>query len=350
MEPAIQSFLNTCIAQRSFPGCTLGLIRHGSKQVYAAGRLTYDHASSPVIHTTMYDIASLTKAIPTASLALQLVEQGVLSLNSRVVDLLPECTGRYFDRVTLHHLFTHTLDFGFSLSGKKNLRPGEIIDAIVTADLKQPPGATYCYANATSILLGLLVERTAGRRLDILAQERFFSPLGMTATTFFPETLDRTLIAPTEIDPWRGREIRGEVHDESAWALRPEVIAGSAGLYSTAPDLLQFLEMLLSRGELYGKRYFNPDTLDLIHTNALPPELGAVTALGWELDQERFMGKNRTASTFGKTGFTGCTIIADPLRRTGFVLLCNHTWPQRRQDREAINRVRQGLADLIFSP
>jgi CubicO group peptidase (beta-lactamase class C family) len=170
----------------------------------------------------------------------------------------------------------------------------------------------------------------------------------MEHTTFFPEKLDRDSIAPTEDDPWRGRIIRGEVHDESAWALRPAMVAGSAGLFSTAPDLLRFLAVLMNDGESDGRRLFKPATVRLMHVNALPAWFGATAALGWELDRPDFMGTRRTASSFGKTGFTGCAIVADPSRSAGFVLMTNHTFPRRREDRSAINAVRSALADLVF--
>jgi CubicO group peptidase (beta-lactamase class C family) len=349
MDDHIKRFLDDCVTGKIFPGCTLGTISQGSAEIMALGHLTYDPDSSPVVNDTVYDAASITKAVPTACLALGLVEQGSLFLSSRLVDHVPECSGRYHDRIQLIHLLTHTLDFDFRLSDKKNLAPEAILNAICTANLKNPPGEVHCYANSTSILLGLLIERVTGMPLNIMAQKQFFGPLGMTSSTFFPDSLDRSRIAPTEIDPWRGHEIRGEVHDESAWALRPALVAGSAGLFSTTPDLLRFLTMILNRGEYGGTRYFSRDTVALMHTNAIQPRLGTSTALGWELDQERFMGTHRTGMTFGKTGFTGCTIVADPQKDSGFVFLTNHTWPQRRKDKEEINRVRRTLADLIFS-
>jgi CubicO group peptidase (beta-lactamase class C family) len=214
--------------------------------------------------------------------------------------------------------------------------------------LRRPPGESFSYANATSILLGMAVERACGMRLDRAAQRRFFGPLGMAATTFSPETLDLSSVAPTEEDPWRGRTVRGEVHDESAWALRGELVAGSAGLFSTAPDLLRFVEMLLAGGALDRTRCFRPETVRLMHTNMLPGKLGTAAGCGWELAQQVFMGERCTPAAFGKTGFTGCAIVADPVLQAGFVFLTNHTFPKRRPERDAINRVRRTIADLVF--
>lgn len=348
--PALSAreFLDSCVREKIFPGYSLGILTKGKSEFVSGGHETDDPRSAAVGAHTVYDVASITKAIPTAALALMLVEQGKLGLAQPLCDVVPEFRGPCRGEIRISHLLTHTLDFDFRLSDKKNLPPAEILGAIFNARLRSPPGTVYCYANASSVLLGLAVERAGGARLDKLAHARFFAPLGMRRTTFFPEALEAASIAPAEVDPWRGRVIRGEVHDESAWALRPAVIAGSAGLFSTAPDLLIFLEMLLCKGERGGRRYLLPATVRLMHTNALPASMGVSAALGWELDAERFMGKHRGASTFGKTGFTGCAIVADPVLQRGFVFLTNHTFPRRRESNDRINAVRSRLADTIL--
>ncbi len=348
MNEAIKNYLRRCIEEKLFPGCVVGTIIRGRQEIIASGNLTYDTGSPEVTENSVYDVASITKAIPTSCLALKLVEEGRIGLQSRLIDFVPEFEGAFRDQIRIEHLLMHTLDFNFRLSDKKALPPREILGSIFKARLRTSPGTAFCYANATSILLGLAVERICGMSLDKAAYHYFFGPLGMQTTTFFPEALNRSCIAPAEDDPWRGRVICGEVHDESAWALRPDVVAGSAGLFSAVPDLLRFLEMLINGGDSGGRRIFKPETVRLMHTNALPPELGFRAALGWELGQPEFMGIRCTASRFGKTGFTGCTFIADPSCNAGFVLLTNHTFPRRREDRSAINRARSALADMVF--
>jgi CubicO group peptidase (beta-lactamase class C family) len=344
----ILSYLNAGIERRLFPGCVLGMVRGGEKEVIAAGRLTYDPDSPPVTGQTVYDVASVTKSIPTSGLALMLCDEKIWSPETRLIDFVPEFTGAFRGEITIRHLLTQTLAFDFRLSARKHLPGAAILRDILDAPLSAPPGTCFSYANATSILLGLAVERACSMRLDEAADRHFFAPLCMRATTFFPETLSGAAVAPTEDDPWRGRVICGEVHDESAWALRPAVVAGSAGLFSTAPDLLRFTKMLLCKGELDGRRYFAPETIALMQTNVLPPALGTVAAPGWELNQPAFMGTTSTPTTFGKTGFTGCAIVVDPGRDTGMVFLANHTFPKRRGDRSAINEVRSALADLVY--
>ena len=348
MKGPLSAYLQQCIGEGIFPGCVVGAIVKGKQEIIIAGNCTYDSSSPEVTEDTVYDVASLTKAVPTSCLALKLIEEDVMSLSSRLINYVPEFSGPFRDQIFIRHLLTHTLDFDFRLSDKKTLPPREILASIFNARLRTPPGRIYGYANATSILLGLAVERACGMNLDKAAQTHLFGPLGMGRTTFFPETLDREAIAPTEDDLWRGRIIRGEVHDESAWALRPVMVAGSAGLFSTASDLLRFLAVMLNGGESGGSRIFRPQTVRLMHTNALGSEHGAAAALGWELDRSEFMGTHRTASTFGKTGFTGCAVVGDPSRTTGFVFMSNHTFPHRREDRFAINRVRSAVADIVF--
>ena len=212
------------------------------------GNCSYDSDSPMVGEHTVYDVASITKSVPTACLALKLVEERRMKLKSPLVDFVPEYEGTFRDEIRIEHLLTHTLDFDFRMSDKKDLAPEKILESVFKADLRTPPGTTFSYANATSILLGLVIERVIGESLDIAAGRMLFSPLMMEHTTFFPEKLDCADIAPTEDDPWRGRIICGEVHDESAWALRTIMTTGSAGLFSTIADLVRFLSMLLNRG------------------------------------------------------------------------------------------------------
>jgi CubicO group peptidase (beta-lactamase class C family) len=348
LKNKVSACLRECIEEKIFPGCAAGIITGGRSEIICEGNLTYESGSPGVTENTVYDAASITKAVPTACLALKLIEEGRMAPHSRLIDFVPEFEGPFREEILIYHLLTHTLDFDLRLSDKKDLPAHEILGSILKARLRVPPGRSFCYANATSVLLGLLVERAAGTTLDKAAYVRFFGPLGMKHTAFFPKAISGAVIAPTENDRWRGRVICGEVHDESAWALRPLMVAGSAGLFSTAADLLHFLFMLMNGGTSGNRHIFKPATVRLMHENVLPKGLGAAAALGWELDNPEFMGTRRSCTTFGKTGFTGCTIVADPLRNSGFVFMANHTFPHRRHDRALINRVRNRLADLIF--
>ncbi len=348
MIDRIVGFLEAAIERKVFPGCAAGIVAGGKKWCGAVGRLTYSGESRAVREDTVYDVASITKSIPAASLALLCIERGMLGLDDPLTSAVPGYSGRYREEITVRHLLTHTLDFGFRLSGLRECTGNEIMGKILTAPLRSGPGSVFSYANATSILLGLAVERAAGLPLDEAADRYLFKPLGMNATTFHPEKFDIENVAPTEMDQWRGGMVRAVVHDESAYALRPAPV-GSAGLFSTVPDLLIFAKMLLDGGSLAGETLFRPETVEMMHTNFCPAP-GARAGLGWELGQPSFMGPRCHPSTFGKTGFTGCSFVVDPVERVAVVLLSNHTFPLRRSDRTLINRVRSGLAGAVFSP
>ena len=312
------------------------------------GRHTYAPCS-PVMHDeTIFDVASITKAIPTSSLALRLIDEGKLLLDDKLIAYVPEFRNSYRESVRIRHLLTQTLDFGFRLSSYKDKSPDDLLDAIFSADFKSKPGMTFFYSNATSILLGLVVERIYGKDLATLGEEIFFGPLNMTRTTFFPERFGREEIVPTEMDAWRGRMVQAEVHDESAYALRPKMNAGSAGLFSTVPDILSFIEMLLHGGTYGGTCYFSAKILDMMQTNQVDIP-GVKTGLGWELDQERYMGRHRSSRTIGKTGFTGCVCMCDFVKYRGMALLSNYTFPLRKMDMSMINSVRSDIADIVFS-
>jgi len=339
----LTGFLNAAIRRQVFPGCALALVSGGESSIITAGHRTYDDGGLPIYENTLYDCASVTKAIPVSNLALWLIDRGKLRTDDRLIDFVPEYTGSFRDAVHIQHLLTHTLDFDFRLSGCKDLPPDELLRTILNVKMKCAPGEKFCYSNASSILLGLAVERASGKPLHTLAQEVFFDPLGMVDTTFFINDEKRSRCVPTEIDPWRGRAVCGEVHDESAYTLQKIMTPGSAGLFSTAGDLLKYIKMLIDGWE----PFFSQDTIMSMQTNQIPHISGACTGLGWELNQE-YMGKKRSPETFGKTGFTGCTVVVDRPRRSGFALLSNYTWPKRKPDRDMINEVRAGAADIVF--
>jgi CubicO group peptidase (beta-lactamase class C family) len=342
----IADCLNSALARRVFPGCALGWFARGEEAVITAGRYAYGNDGiddpPPVTEKSLFDCASVTKAVPVSCLAMRLISRGEMSLDDRLIDYVPEYRGSFRDAVRVKHLLTHTLDFDFRLSDCKDLPPEQLLARVISVKMNGAPGEKFCYANATSILLGMALEAARGKSLYVLAKEAFFDPLGMNDTTFFPAAGDIAGCVPTEMDPWRGREIRGEVHDESAWALRKIMTAGSAGLFSTVRDMLKFVKMLLDGGE----PFFSREMMTAMRTNQIPHISGKTTGLGWELNQE-YMGKSRTESTFGKTGFTGCSLIIDIERETGIVLLSNCTWPARKPNRDLINAVRGEVADLV---
>lgn len=344
----IESVINQAIAERVFPGCVIGYIKkNGKREIFPFGTYTNESGSREITKNSIFDVASVTKSIPTAMLALKAIEQEKLKLSHKLIDWVPEFTGSFRDQIHIRHLLTQTCSFDLKLSTLKNRSAQGILDAILSAPLLSPPGKSFFYCNTTSILLGLVIERVYNRSLDVLAHEYFFNPLAMDNTCFYPDETMRQEIVPSEIDHWRKRTIQGEVHDESAWVLRSIMTPGSAGLFSTVPDLLNFLEMILHGGLFDSQRIFNTKTILKIQKNYMDRGKGNC-GLGWELNQVRYMGKQCSNITIGKTGFTGCVVLCDFKKETGIAFLSNYTYPKRKQNAEAINRLRAHVATVIL--
>lgn len=355
-----------------------------------AGFILPDGSTRIVTHNTpadtVFDIASLTKVCPTSTLALCYILEGKLGLDTKVADYIPEMQTNYRDDIRVFHLLTHSLDYRVPMKTLRTLPPEGILDALFTYKFSKAPGADFNYGNPASVLLGMILQRIAGKDLQQQGRERFFEPLGMTRSGWDPLTrewnpIPKEEISPTEICEFRGREICGEIHDESAWVLRKLFPVGSAGMFSCVPDLLKFVKMVLNDGtavnaageeirvapagilEMVSRNAFtredaapfipagssNAGDSDATGPNAAGPlSAGACTALGWELAQSKFMGSRVSPRTFGKTGFTGASIVADPVAGAAAILLSNFTYPHREPNADRIHAFRAALADAFF--
>jgi CubicO group peptidase (beta-lactamase class C family) len=333
---------------------------------------------------TVFDIASLTKVCPTSTLALCYILEGKLHLDDRVIDYIPELQTNYREDICVFHLLTHSLDYRVPMKTLRTLPPEGILNALFTYKFAKAPGADFNYGNPASVLLGIILQRLTGKDLQQQGRERFFEPLGMTRSGWDPLTrewnaIPREEIAPTEICEFRGREICGEIHDESAWVLRKLFPVGSAGMFSCVPDLLKFVHMVMNDGIAAGAngseiRVAPAGILKMVSENAFTREgaaqflpagnstagnstagdspagaaNGACTALGWELAQGKFMGSRVSPHAFGKTGFTGASIVADPIVGAAVVLLSDFTYPHREASADRIHAFRASLADAFF--
>jgi len=348
MKEAITTRVQRAIEEKVFPGCVVGVVKKDwERLILPFGNFTYDSNSPRVREDTIYDTASITKSIPTASLALMLIDQGKLKISDKLIDYLPEFNNSDRETVLIKHLLTYTLD-GYGLASLKQKTADELFEILLIHDFENRPGTVFKYSNIPAALLGMVIERIAGSTLDKLADEHFFGPLKMKRTTFFPEKFPLEEIVPTEIDDWRGL-VHGIVHDESAHIAKKEGrIVGHAGIFSTSGDILNFMEMLLNEGTFQGREYFSKETVRLMGTNQIP-ELNDFTGLGWELNQPRFMGSNCGEHTFGKTGFTGTLCVCDVEKEIAYVILSNRIYPKRPADSSAINEVRADIGEIMLS-
>jgi serine-type D-Ala-D-Ala carboxypeptidase len=203
------------------------------------------------------------------------------------------------------------------------------------------PGARMVYSDIGAYMLGRLVERVAGEKLDAYVRNHVFGPLGMTETMYRPPATLLSRIAPTEVDSTRGGKVHGLVHDERAYYLGG--VSAHAGIFSSAHDLARFAEMYLNGGTLDGVRIFGPEVIQRFTTRQV-----ADRALGWQKpDGSNSAGHLMSARAFGHTGFTGTSIWIDPERDVFVILLSNRVNPTRANQR--IGRVRVALADAVMS-
>ncbi|MBP6085491.1 serine hydrolase [Candidatus Gracilibacteria bacterium] len=343
----VKARLEVAVKEHVFPGCVFGIInKNGERDLIAIGHHTYEQNSPLTSRESIFDVASLTKVIPTNLLALQLIDQGKLGIHDPIRHYLPEMTSKSSEQATIHNLLTYTylLKRDQPLAALINESPETIIKVLFDTETAFVPGSKFHYSNTPSILLGMILQRILNKSLVDAAQESVFDPLEMTHTTFSPK--NPSLVIPTEINA-RGL-VQGKVHDECASALQPSFQPGCAGTFSTADDVLNALSMLLHDGVYKNHRLLRQTRIQELEINQLAP-IGSSHGLGIELNQPQYMGSHCATTTIGKTGFTGTVIVSDRHRGIAFTLLSNRTFPTRPTDRHGINVVRRDIADLVWS-
>ena len=333
------------VAGRAFPGGVIAVGRDGALVHLAAfGKQSYDADATAVDERTIYDLASLTKVIVTTTMAMILVDEGKLDLDKPVSAFLPGYKGAGKEKVTVRNLLTHSAGAaGGATFLYKNLKGKEAyLHSIEAMELLYEPGTKSVYSDLSEILLGEILERVAGQDLESFAKERIFEPLGMKDTTFRPGAALRSRIAPTENDPWRGRVLRGEVHDENAFAMGG--VAPHAGLFGTAEDVARFAQMLLYGGVFEHKRIVSRETVEKFTKRGDVPD--SSRALGWDTPSANSSaGDLFSPRSFGHTGFTGTSMWMDPERKLFAILLTNRVHPTRENN--AIREVRRAFADAV---
>jgi beta-N-acetylhexosaminidase len=342
---ALDDLMPEHIRKRAFPGASIA-IGHRGQLVFqrAYGKLDYSASSPSVTTETIYDLASLTKVVTATTLAMQLFERGQLKLEHPVSRFHPFFSTENRDRITVRHLLTHSSGLPAYLPLYKDLQgKQEFVQRILQVPLESEPGTKAVYSDLGIILLGDIIERVTGKRLDQLATEQIFQPLGMTHSLFNPGGSVRKRIAPTENDPWRGRLLQGEVHDENAYAMGG--VSAHAGLFGDSGDLAIFCQMLLNGG-VYDHRFVvRRSSVETFTARQNLPQ-GSSRTLGWDTPSDGSSAGNLLSpSSFGHTGFTGTSIWIDPSRELFIILLTNRVHPTRENN--AIREVRRLVADAV---
>jgi serine-type D-Ala-D-Ala carboxypeptidase len=331
-----------------YPAAAYAVLRHG--QVAASGamgipqpQIMPKRAATPA---TLFDMASLTKTV-TAVLLLHAVEEGLLHLGQSVTAFLPEAVGTPIAAASLRHLATHTSGLPAWKPLYKSTTKSPLAD-ILNTSLDADPGTRYTYSDLGYILLGTLLPRIWGKPLDVLAQERIFTPLGMTRTYFLVPDALKPDCAATAHCPLRPNQILvGEVHDANAHHLGG--VSGHAGLFSTLDDMTRYAVALFAptMANHHGlPRLLSPTASRIAFENQIEPSIGG-HSIGWFTHPNGMLPRGDLLSkrTIGHTGFTGTLLVHDPENDLTFLFLTNRVYSEA--DGAGLLKLRRLLANVL---
>ncbi len=341
------------VGEKKVPGAVVVVGRRGKIALAKAyGKRSVEPTDEAMTRDTVFDLASLTKPVATATSVMVLLERGKIRLGDRMVGHLPELRGFGKDPITVEQLLRH----------RAGLIPDDPISDYAEgpegawrkiAELRpeQTPGEKFIYSDVGFLILGRLVEKVSGQSLDEFSRATIFDPLGMGDTGFRPiagaadEQVPTSRIAPTERD--EGRMLRGVVHDPRSRALGG--VAGHAGLFGSADDLAVFAQMLLDGGKgIDGKRVLSPLTVRAMIDPGSTPDHQR-RGLGWDVDTS-YSGPRGSLfgpTSFGHTGFTGTSIWIDPETETFVILLTSRLHPDGKN--VGPGALRSEIATLVAS-
>jgi CubicO group peptidase (beta-lactamase class C family) len=338
--------LRAAIGQRAFPGAAVAVTYQGRLIAYKGlGHFTYARCARRVSTLTMYDLASVTKAIATTTACMILHDRGQFNLDRFLIDLLPDFAGDDPRRrlVTLRMLLAHSSGLPAYVKLFLTARNKEaVLQQALQVPLTGDPGSRTEYSDIGFILLGEVLERMTREPLDKFCKREVFQPLELVTIMFNPHRYPyKAWIPPTERDrTFRHGLIRGEVNDENAFVMGG--VAAHAGCFSTALDVSYFAHCLLQGGAPLVEK----ETLE-IFTRRQDLPAGTSRALGWDTpSQPSQSGKYFSSRSYGHLGYTGTSLWIDPDRQLSVTLLTNRTWPDRGS--QSIKQVRPAFHDAVI--
>ena len=357
----IDRVIQDSIEKKELPGAVVVVGRHGRivwRKAYGA------RAVEPQLETmttdTIFDLASLTKVVATATTVMILIERGEVRLSDSVVKFIPEMKGEGRDAITIEQLLTHTAGFAPDFDLKERWSGyDEAMKRLYREPLHDQPGARFVYSDINYIALGEVVHRVSGQMLNDFARRNIFVPLGMRNTGFRPDAGLRARIAPTEKRRGQmdylgdtganaGTEgeqwLRGQVHDPTSFRMGG--VAGHAGLFSTADDLAIFCQMILNGGAHKRARILSPLSVATMTRPHAVSEDGAARGLGWDITTKFPPNKGDLFpfGSFGHTGFTGTSIWIDPASDSFVIILSNCVHPDGKGD---VGPLRGRVASIV---
>jgi uncharacterized protein YbbC (DUF1343 family) len=329
----IETAVQRAITAGRTPGAVVAVVEHGQLaflRAWGSRRLEPDR--QPMADDTLFDLASLTKPLVTATLVMLLVERGKLALGEPASRWLPLLRRGDKSAITVEQLLLHTAGFPAALAlADFRLGKAQALEKVAAAPLAQAPGTKYLYSDLGYIVLGELVATVAGMPLDGFAERELFAPLSMRDTAFRPRPELSARAASTEMRD--GRWLTGEVHDPRAHLLGG--VAGHAGLFSTAADVARFARMILGGGTLEGRRVLAERTVAaLLQPRAIPG------------GQRALFGDLPLGGAVSHTGFTGTYLRIDRARDLALVVLANGVHPRGAGD---VRAMRLEVVDAVMS-
>jgi serine-type D-Ala-D-Ala carboxypeptidase len=355
LHDSVVAVLTASVRDSAFPGAyvVIGDTR-GTLAEHGAGRLDWKAKSPRPSATTLWDLASLTKVVGTTTAFAQLVERGLVDLDAPVQRYVSDWIGPGKDSVTVRHLLTHTSGLpSFKPYDQQTHNPDSLATLLFSTPLERRPGERMVYSDIGAHMLGVIIERVTGQRIDAYLKANVFAPMKMSETMYNPPKRLVKRVAPTELQAERGGLVHGAVHDERAFYIGG--IAPHAGLFSTGRDLSRFATAMLRGGTLDGRRILTRETIALF--SSYVDSTFSNRGLGWQKpDMETMPYKTPSAAwagqfmshrAYGHTGFTGTSIAIDPKLDLYIILLSNRVNPTRNNPR--ITEVRRRLADAVVS-
>lgn len=313
MDANTRRLIRQLVEDKIVAGISYAYVAKNQNELYFEGvqGVIDPYDSIPLTPAMQYDLASVSKVVGTTNRILQLIEEGRLSLDTKVKTILPRFIS---DEITIRNLLFHNAGLPADLSDKDSLTSDNIVDRVYSAELISKPGEVIRYSDLGYILLGFIIEAIDGCTLEESFRKNIFDPIGMNSTSYFP--LSKKNCVPTEITKARGC-IQGETHDRKGYYLKQ---AGSAGIFATLGDLVLFVRSLL-----FGENpILKKETIDYLF------EVGDdERTLGWRTD----IGEK----TLYHTGFTGTSILIDFKHGDALIMLANRVHPNR-DNQEFIDR------------
>lgn len=357
----MDSVINDEISKQRLPGAVVLVGRKGRiiwQKSY--GLRAVDPAREPMTAETIFDLASLTKVVATATSIMILVERGKVRLNDPVSRYIPELKGEGRETITIEQLLIHRSGYAPDFDLRERWTGyDEAIKRLIKEPLRNAPGTRFVYSDIGFIALGEVVKRVSGMPLDRFAKQNIFQPLHMNDTGFRPVATLRARIAPTEKrrgqmsylgdtpanagaegDVW----LRGQVHDPTSYRMGG--VAGHAGLFSTAKDLAIYCQMILNGGEYGGVRVLSALSVAEMTRPRLVSSTGATRGLGWDINSSYSTNRGELfpLGSFGHTGFTGTSIWIDPSSQMFVVFLSNRVHPDGKGD---VGPLRGRVASIV---